>query len=57
MLEERRDRWLAGSVDDVAERVDELRKLGVTRIFLQHLNHAEDGMVALIGDRLLGALR
>jgi alkanesulfonate monooxygenase SsuD/methylene tetrahydromethanopterin reductase-like flavin-dependent oxidoreductase (luciferase family) len=57
MLEARRDRWLAGSVDDVAERVDELRELGVTRVFLQHLNHSDDEMVALIGGRLLPSLR
>ena len=25
---------------------------GVTRVFLEHLNHADDEMVALIGDRL-----
>ena len=56
MLEARRDRWLAGSVDEVAERVHELRELGVTRVFLQHLNHSDDEMVALIGERLLPAL-
>jgi alkanesulfonate monooxygenase SsuD/methylene tetrahydromethanopterin reductase-like flavin-dependent oxidoreductase (luciferase family) len=56
-LEVRRDRWLAGSVDDVAERIGELRELGVTRIFLQHLSHSDDEMVALIGERLLPALR
>ena len=57
MLGERRLRWLAGSVDDVAERVDELRELGVTRVFLQHLSHSDDEMVALIGDRLVPSLR
>ena len=57
MLRERRDRWLAGSVDEVVERVHELRALGVTRIFLQHLNHSDDDMVGLIGERLLPALR
>ncbi len=57
MLEARRDRWLAGSVDEVTERVHELRELGVTRVFLQHLNHSDDEMVALIGVRLLPALR
>ena len=56
MLEARRERWLAGSVDEVAERIEELRELGVTRVFLQHLNHSDDEMVALIGDRLLPAL-
>jgi F420-dependent oxidoreductase-like protein len=57
MLEERHDRWLAGSVEEVVERVEELRALGVTRVFLQHLNHSDDEMVALIGERLLPALR
>jgi hypothetical protein len=28
----------------------------VTRVFLQHLNHADDAMVALVGNRLLPAL-
>ena len=55
-FEARRGRWLAGSVDDVTERVDELRELGVSRIYLQHLNHSDDEMVALIGERLLPAL-
>ena len=57
MLEQRRDRWLAGSVEDVVERIAELRALGVTRVFLQHLNHSDDEMVALIGERLLPAIR
>jgi alkanesulfonate monooxygenase SsuD/methylene tetrahydromethanopterin reductase-like flavin-dependent oxidoreductase (luciferase family) len=57
MLEQRRDRWLAGSVEDVVERIAELRALGVTRVFLQHLNHSDDEMVGLIGERLLPALR
>ena len=56
LLAERRDRWLAGTVDEVAERIDELRALGVTRVFLQHLNHADDDMVRLVGDRLLTAI-
>ena len=57
MLEARRDRWLAGSVDEVAQRIAELREVGVTRVFLQHLNHSDDEMVALIGEGLLPALR
>ncbi len=55
-LEERHETWLAGTVDEVAERVKELEALGVTRVFLQHLNHSDDQMVALIGDGLLPAL-
>lgn len=57
LLAERSDRWLAGGVDEVAARIEELRALGVTRVFLQHLNHSDDEMVALVGDRLLPLLR
>lgn len=57
MVAERRDRWLVGTVDEVAERIGSLRELGVTRLFLQHLNHDDDAMIALIGGRLLPALR
>src|ERR687892_143147 len=32
---------------------EELRALGVTRVFLQHLNHSDDAMVALAGEQLL----
>lgn len=53
VLAERRDRWLAGSVEQVAERVEELRALGVGRVFLQHLLHDDDEHVALLGERLL----
>ena len=56
LIAERRDRWLVGSVDEVATRIEELRAVGVSRVFLQHLNHSDDAMVALIGDRLLPAL-
>jgi len=55
-LAERADRWLAGTVEDVAARIEELRGLGVTRVFLQHLNHSDDAMVALVGEQLLPAL-
>ena len=47
LVAERRDRWLVGTVDEVAERIAELRALGVSRVFLQHLNHADDEMVGL----------
>jgi alkanesulfonate monooxygenase SsuD/methylene tetrahydromethanopterin reductase-like flavin-dependent oxidoreductase (luciferase family) len=56
LLAQRADRWLAGTVDEVAERIRGLREVGVTRVFLQHLNHGDDEMVALIGERLLPAL-
>ena len=57
LIAERRDRWLVGTVDEVADRVGELSDLGVTRVFLQHLNHDDDDMVALIGERLVPLLR
>jgi F420-dependent oxidoreductase-like protein len=54
---ERRDRWLVGTVEQAAERIAGLRDIGVSRVFLQHLNHGDDEMVALVGERLLPALR
>ncbi len=56
MLDERRETWLAGTVEEVTERIAKLEALGVTRVFLQHLNHSDDAMLALMGDRLLPAL-
>jgi F420-dependent oxidoreductase-like protein len=54
---ERRDRWLVGTVEQVAERIGGLGELGISRVFLQHLNHDDDEMVALVGERLLPSLR
>jgi F420-dependent oxidoreductase-like protein len=51
------DRWLAGTVEEVAGRIEELRRLGVTGVFLQHLNPSDDAMLALVGERLIPALR
>jgi alkanesulfonate monooxygenase SsuD/methylene tetrahydromethanopterin reductase-like flavin-dependent oxidoreductase (luciferase family) len=48
VLRERRDRWLVGTVDEVVDRIEELHALGVTRVFLQHLNHGDDDMVRLL---------
>jgi F420-dependent oxidoreductase-like protein len=56
LLAERADRWLAGTVEEVAARIEELRALGVTRVFLQHLNHSDDAMVTLVGEQLLPAV-
>ena len=56
MLEQRRSSWLAGTVEEVAERIRELEAIGVSRVFLQHLNHTDDEMVALVGERLLPTL-
>jgi alkanesulfonate monooxygenase SsuD/methylene tetrahydromethanopterin reductase-like flavin-dependent oxidoreductase (luciferase family) len=56
MLEQRRSSWLAGTVDEVAERIEELEAIGVSRVFLQHLDHEDDEMVALVGEQLIPAL-
>jgi F420-dependent oxidoreductase-like protein len=56
LLTERADRWLAGTVEEVAARIRELERVGVTRVFLQHLNHTDDAMVTLIGEELLPRL-
>jgi F420-dependent oxidoreductase-like protein len=56
VIEERRERWLVGTVDEVAARIEELRAIGLTGVYLQHLNHTDDDMVALIGGGLAPAL-
>jgi F420-dependent oxidoreductase-like protein len=48
LVAERRDRWLVGTVDEVATRLAELSDLGVTRVLLQHLNHDDDAMIGLM---------
>jgi F420-dependent oxidoreductase-like protein len=47
LVAERRNRWLVGTVEAVAERIARLRDLGVSRVFLQHLNHDDDEMIGL----------
>ena len=47
LISERRDRWLVGTVDEVAVRLRELADIGVSRVFLQHLNHSDDEMIGL----------
>jgi F420-dependent oxidoreductase-like protein len=56
LVAERSDRWLVGTLDEVGARIAELGELGVTRVCLQHLNHDDDEMVALVG-RLIETLR
>jgi F420-dependent oxidoreductase-like protein len=47
VVAERRNRWLVGTGEDVAERIADLGEIGVSRVFLQHLNHDDDEMVGL----------
>jgi F420-dependent oxidoreductase-like protein len=49
------DAWLIGTVEQVAERLLAYRAAGVTRVMLQHLDHTDLDMVALLPE-LAGAL-
>jgi alkanesulfonate monooxygenase SsuD/methylene tetrahydromethanopterin reductase-like flavin-dependent oxidoreductase (luciferase family) len=56
VLEERRQRWLAGTPEEVMERLGALADAGVTRVYLQHLVPGDTAMVELVGDTVLPAL-
>jgi F420-dependent oxidoreductase-like protein len=45
-----RPNWLLGTVDQVAERLSALEAAGVSRVMLQHLDHADTEMVAVLGE-------
>ena len=47
---EARPHWVFGTVDQVAERLRELEEIGVSRVMLQHLDHADTEMVAVLGE-------
>jgi F420-dependent oxidoreductase-like protein len=47
---------LIGTVDEVAARLRELEQAGVVRVMLQHLDHRDLDMVALIGGELVPAV-
>ena len=47
---EARPHWVFGTVDQVAERLRELEEIGVGRVMLQHLDHADTDMVAVLGE-------
>ena len=56
LLEQKRDDWIVGTVDEVAERLQVLAGAGVERAFLQHLRHTDVAMVELIGEELIPAV-
>ncbi len=56
VLAERRERWIAGTPDEVVERLRALAEAGVERVYLQHLVHDDTEMVELIGEAVLPAL-
>jgi F420-dependent oxidoreductase-like protein len=45
-----RPNWLLGTVDELAERFAALEAAGVSRVMLQHLDHADTEMVAVLGE-------
>jgi F420-dependent oxidoreductase-like protein len=45
-----RPNWLLGTVDQLAERFASLEAAGVSRVMLQHLDHTDLDMVAVIGE-------
>lgn len=55
-LAQRRDRTLAGTVAEVAERLREYAEAGVERVYLQHLAWDDVESVELVGAELVPAL-
>ena len=47
---------LVGTVDELAERLAALETVGISRVMLQHLDHADLGAVAAMG-KLAAATR
>ena len=50
------DSFLAGTTEQVLERLRELEAAGVERVYLQHLNHEDLETVELIGQELVPAV-
>ena len=55
-VRERGDRLIVGTVEQAAERLREFEHAGVERMMLQHLDHTDLEMVALIGRELAPAV-
>ena len=47
---------LIGTVEELADRLRALEAVGVTRVFLQHLDHRDLGAVELMGRELAPAV-
>jgi F420-dependent oxidoreductase-like protein len=56
VLDERRERWIAGTPDEVVERLHAVGEAGVERVYLQHLVHGDTEMLELIGEAVVPAL-
>jgi F420-dependent oxidoreductase-like protein len=55
-LADRRDRTIVGTTEEVVERIREYEAAGVERLFAQHLDHADVGMVELLGREVAPAV-
>ena len=53
LLEARRDHWLIGTPEQIAERLGDYERAGVERIAMQHLLHTDIDAVELLGRELL----
>jgi alkanesulfonate monooxygenase SsuD/methylene tetrahydromethanopterin reductase-like flavin-dependent oxidoreductase (luciferase family) len=49
--------WIAGTPEQIVERLRELERAGVERVMLQHLLHDDLDVLALIGREVIPALR
>ena len=56
LLDAKHDAWLVGTVEQVVERLRTYRAAGIERVYLQHLDHTDLGMVETIGRALAPAL-
>jgi F420-dependent oxidoreductase-like protein len=45
-----RPNWLLGTVEQLAERLQALEAAGISRVMLQHLDHRDTEMVAVLGE-------
>lgn len=54
-LEEHGQGWIAGTVEQVRDQLGRYAEAGIERIMLQHLDHEDLEMVALIGQELVTA--
>ncbi len=51
-LEESSEHWIAGTVEQVRDQLGSYAEAGIERVMLQHLDHEDLEMVALIGQEL-----
>ena len=55
-IRDRGDRLIVGTIEQAAERLREFERAGIERVMLQHLDHTDLDMVALIGRELVPAV-